>query len=430
MPALIEQVFRDEWGRVLACLIGYLGDFDLAEEATAEAFAVAAQRWPSAGMPDNPGAWLVTTARHRAIDRLRRDRVLAAKLPLLAAGLAAGPPRGEPVDETPIPDERLELVFLCCHPALALEAQVALTLRAVAGLATEEIARAFLVPAETMKRRLTRAKSKIKVAGIPFGIPAAARLPERLGAVLAVVYLIFNQGYSHPDLTPEARPAPDPEPRPAPDPVLEPRPTAPESGLAAEAIGLGRVLAALLPAEPEVLGLLALMLLHDARRAARFDGQDLVLLPDQDRSRWDWRQIAEARDLLDRALLDPARRRGPSARGPYALQAAVASLQAEDQLDWPQIAALYGELADLTGSAVVRLNRAVAIAEAEGPAAALAIVDGLDLPGYQYWHSTRAELLRRLGRPAEARAAYQAALDLARSLPERRYLERRITETS
>jgi RNA polymerase sigma-70 factor (ECF subfamily) len=334
------------------------------------------------------------------------------------------------MDETPIPDERLELVFMCCHPALAVEAQVALTLRAVAGLATEEIARAFLVPAETMKRRLTRAKSKIKVAGIPFGIPAAARLPERLGAVLAVVYLIFNQGYSHPDLTPEARPAPDPEPRPAPDPVLEPRPTAPESGLAAEAIGLGRVLAALLPAEPEVLGLLALMLLHDARRAARFDGQDLVLLPDQDRSRWDWRQIAEARDLLDRALLDPARRRGPSARGPYALQAAVASLQAEDQLDWPQIAALYGELADLTGSAVVRLNRAVAIAEAEGPAAALAIVDGLDLPGYQYWHSTRAELLRRLGRPAEARAAYQAALDLARSLPERRYLERRITETS
>jgi RNA polymerase sigma-70 factor, ECF subfamily len=420
VPALIEQVFRDEWGRVLACLIGYLGDFDLAEEAAAEAFAVAAQRWPSAGMPDNPGAWLVTTARHRAIDRLRRDRVLAAKLPLLAAGLAAEPPRGEPVDETPIPDERLELVFLCCHPALALEAQVALTLRAVAGLATEEIARAFLVPAETMKRRLTRAKSKIKVAGIPFGIPAAARLPERLGAVLAVVYLIFNQGYSHPDLTPEARPALDPEPRPA----------APESGLAAEAIGLGRVLAALLPAEPEVLGLLALMLLHDARRAARFDGQDLVLLPDQDRSRWDWRQIAEARDLLDRALLDPALRQGPSARGSYALQAAVASLQAEDQLDWPQIAALYGELADLTGSAVVRLNRAVAIAEAEGPAAALAIVDGLDLPGYQYWHSTRAELLRRLGRPAEARAAYQAALDLARSLPERRYLERRITETS
>jgi RNA polymerase sigma-70 factor (ECF subfamily) len=332
---------------------------------------------------------------------------------------------GETVDHTPIPDERLELVFMCCHPALAVEAQVALTLRAVAGLATEEIARAFLVPAETMKRRLTRAKSKIKVAGIPFGIPAAARLPERLGAVLAVVYLIFNQGYSDPDpkvpdlKTPDPR-APDPR---APDP-------APEASLAAEAIRLGRVLAALLPAEPEVLGLLALMLLHDARREARFDGQDLVLLPDQDRSRWDWRQIAEARDLLDRALLDPALRQGPSARGPYALQAAIASLQAEERLDWPQIAALYSEIADLTGSAVVRLNGAVAIAEAEGPAAALAIVDGLDLPGYQYWHSTRAELLRRLGRPAEARAAYQAALDLARSLPERRYLERRITETS
>ncbi len=420
---------------MLACLIGYLGDFDLAEESAAEAFAIAAQRWPSGELPDNPGAWLVTTARHRAIDRLRRDRVLAAKLPLLASGPVAEPPMGETVDQTPIPDERLELVFMCCHPALAVEAQVALTLRAVAGLATEEIARAFLVPAETMKRRLTRAKSKIKVAGIPFGIPAAARLPERLGAVLAVVYLIFNQGYSDPDPKtsaphPQALQVPHPQ---APDPQV-PDPQAsdptPEASLAAEAIRLGRVLAALLPAEPEVLGLLALMLLHDARRAARFDGQDLVLLPDQDRSRWDWRQIAEARDLLDRALLDPALRQGPSVRGPYALQAAIASLQAEERLDWPQIAALYGELADVTGSAVVRLNRAVAIAEAEGPAAALAIVDGLDLPGYQYWHSTRAELLRRLGRPAEARAAYQAALDLARSVPERRYLERRITETS
>jgi len=385
---------------VLASLVGYFGDFDLAEEATAEAFAVAAQRWPGTGMPDNPGAWLVTTARHRAIDRLRRDRVLAAKLPLLAQQ----PEEAEDVvTDPPIPDERLELVFMCCHPALAIEAQVALTLRAVAGLTTEEIARSFLVPAETMKRRLTRAKSKIKVAGIPFGVPVASQLPERLAAVLAVVYLIFNEGYSGPGQ--------------------------PAESLASEAIRLGRVLAALLPAEPEVLGLLALMLLHDARREARFDGQDLVLLPDQDQSRWDWRQITEARDLLDRALLDPALRRAPTARGPYALQAAIASLQAETPLDWPQVAALYGELADRTASDVVRLNRAVAIAEAGDPAAALAVVDGLDLPGYQYWHSTRAELLRRLGRTAEARAAYREALALARTVPERRFLERRIAET-
>jgi RNA polymerase sigma-70 factor, ECF subfamily len=390
---------------VLASLVGYFGDFDLAEEATAEAFAVAAQRWPGTGMPDNPGAWLVTTARHRAIDRLRRDRVLAAKLPLLAQQ----PEEAEDVvTGPPIPDERLELVFMCCHPALAIEAQVALTLRAVAGLTTEEIARAFLVPAETMKRRLTRAKSKIKVAGIPFGVPTASQLPERLAAVLAVVYLIFNEGYSGP--------------------------CQPAESLASEAIRLGRVLAALLPAEPEVLGLLALMLLHDARREARFDGQDLVLLPDQDQARWDWRQITEARDLLARAwsgsaLLDPALQQAPAARGPYALQAAIASLQAETPLDWPQVAALYGELADRTGSDVVRLNRAVAIAEAGDPAAALAVVEGLDLPGYQYWHSTRAELLRRLGRTAEARAAYRQALALARTVPERRFLERRIAET-
>jgi RNA polymerase sigma-70 factor, ECF subfamily len=377
---------------VLAALIGYFGDFDLAEDAAAEAFAIAARRWPSDGVPDNPAAWLVTTARHRAIDRLRRDRVLAAKLRLLAAQ----PDTGDHMDTTAIPDERLELVFMCCHPALAVEAQVALTLRAVGGLSTEEIARAFLVPPETMKRRLTRAKSKIKLAGIPFSVPSGPRLPERLGAVLAVVYLIFNEGYGDPD-----------------------RP-----GLAAEAIRLGGVLAVLLPAQPEVLGLLALMMLHDARRDARFDGQDLVLLPDQDRSRWDWRQIAAGRALLDRALADAG-----TASGPYVIQAAIASLQAEEQLDWPQIAVLYGTLADRTGSPVVRLNRAVAIAEADGPAAALAIVDQVDLPDYQYWHSTRAELLRRLGRRAEARAEYQRALDLARTAPERRFLQRRIAES-
>jgi RNA polymerase sigma-70 factor (ECF subfamily) len=402
---------------VLASLIGYFGDFDLAEEAAAEAFAVAARRWPADGMPDNPAGWLVTTARHRAIDRLRRDRVLAAKLRLLLPGNGGGEPGEDDVAESAIPDERLELVFMCCHPALAPDAQVALTLRAVGGLATDDIARAFLVPAETMKRRLTRAKSKIKVAGIPFAVPSGPQLPERLAVVLAVVYLIFNQGYGdHQDT----------------------------SGLAAEAIRLGRVLAGLLPAEPEVLGLLALMLLHDARHAARFDGQDLVLLPDQDRTRWDWRQIEQARALLaralpprtrldsaqldsarlDSALLDPAALR----RGQYVIQAAIASLQAEPRLDWPQIAALYAELADLTDSDVVRLNRAVAIAEAEGPAAALALVEVLELPGYQYWHSTRAELLRRLGRADEARAAYRQALVLARTAPERRFLERRIAE--
>jgi RNA polymerase sigma-70 factor (ECF subfamily) len=381
---------------VLASLIGYFGDFDLAEDATAEAFAAAAQRWPSDGVPDNPVGWLVTTARHRAIDRLRRDRVLAAKLRLLAASdrqLATG----DSMDTTAIPDERLELIFMCCHPALAVEAQVALTLRAVGGLSTEEIARAFLVPPETMKRRLTRAKSKIKVAGIPFSVPSGSRLPERLGAVLAVVYLIFNEGYGDPD-----------------------RP-----GLAAEAIRLGRVLAALLPAQSEVLGLLALMLLHDSRRDARFagdeHGQDLVLLPDQDRSRWDWRQITEGRALLELAL-------EPGGSGPYVIQAAIASLQAEERLDWPQIAVLYGALAERSGSPVVRLNRAVAVCEADGPAAALALVDQVELPDYQYWHSTRAELLRRLGRRDEARAEYRRALDLARTAPERRFLERRIAE--
>jgi RNA polymerase sigma-70 factor (ECF subfamily) len=385
--SLIEQVFRDEWGRVLAYLVGFLGDFDLAEDAAQDAFAIAAERWRRDGLPANPGAWLLTTARNRAIDRIRRDRVLADKTRLLDVPEAVE----DDVDETTIPDERLELLFTCCHPALATEAQVALTLRALGGLSTEEIARAFLVSPETMKRRLSRAKVKIKTAGIPFSVPPDHLLPERLGAVLAVVYLIFNEGYGG------------------------------RVDLAAEALRLGRVLAVLMPDEPEAFGLLALMLLHDARRAARFSGEDLVLLSEQDRSLWDSAQIAEGRAFLDRALA----LRG---RGPYVVQAAIASLQAEDAIDWPEVAALYGELVRLTGSAVVELNRAVAVAEAFGAEPALEIVDGLDLPDYRYLHSTRAELLRRLGRLSEARAEYERAAELTPDERERRFLRRRMAE--
>ena len=383
----LEQVFREEWGRLLATLIGFLGDFQLAEEAAQEAFAIAAERWPRDGTPDSPRAWLVTTARNRAIDRLRRDRTLAAKVRQLDASETAE----DAMEETEIPDERLELVFTCCHPALALDAQVALTLRTLGGLSTEEIARAFLVPEATMAKRLVRAKHKLRAAGIPFRVPPAHLLPDRLSAVLAVVYLIFNEGYGG------------------------------RGDLAAEAIRLGRALAELMPDEPEVHGLLALMLVNDARREARFADGAVVLLREQDRSLWDFDQIAQGRAGLDRAL-------ALGGRGPYVLQAALASLHVEEPQDWPQIAALYGELARLTGSPVVELNKAVAVAEAGDPEAALALVERLELDQYHYLHATRAELLRRLDRVEEARGAYDRALELVHSEAERRFLERRLAE--
>src|SRR4051812_38118040 len=356
--AILEQVFRDVWGRVLANLIGFLGDFDLAEEAAQEAFAAAAARWPREGTPSNPRAWLVTTARNRAIDRIRRDRTFAEKAHLLDAPSTT---TDDVMDETIISDERLELVFTCCHPALSLDAQVALTLRTLGGLSTEEIARAFLVPQETMAKRLVRAKHKIKAAGIPFRVPPAHLLPDRVAAVLAVVYLISNEGYGG------------------------------RGDLAAEAIRLGRALAELMPDEPEVHGLLALMLLNDARRDARFADGAVVVLAEQDRSLWDVEQMAAGRAALDRAL-------ALGGRGPYVVQAALAALHAEESQDWPQIAALYGELSRLTGSPVVELNRAAAIAEAGDVDGALALVEQLELDRYHYLHATRAELLRRLDR--------------------------------
>jgi RNA polymerase sigma-70 factor (ECF subfamily) len=338
-------------------------------------------------VPSNQSAWLITTARNRAIDRIRREKTLAVKTQLLDVPVVAE----DAMDETTFPDERLELIFTCCHPALATEAQVALTLRTLGGLTTEEIARAFLVPDATMAQRLVRAKRKIRAAGIPFRVPPDHLLPERLAAVLAVVYLIFNEGYGG------------------------------RADLAGEAIRLGRALAQLMPDEPEVHGLLALMLFHDARRDARFEDGELVLLADQDRSLWDQAQIAEGHSILDRALALRGRR-------PYVIQAAIAALHTGEQSDWPQIAALYGELAKLTPSPVVRLNRAAAVAEAAGPEAGLELIAELDLDEYLYLHSTRAELLRRLGRVDEARAAYVRALELVHDAAERRFLERRLDE--
>jgi RNA polymerase sigma-70 factor, ECF subfamily len=390
----LDAVFRDQWGRVLATLVGILGDLELAENAAAEAFAVAAERWPRDGEPANPTGWLITTARNRAIDQLRRQQVLAAKTTLLARDLEVGPQEALMDDAATIPDERLELIFTCCHPALALEAQVALTLRTLGGLSTDEIALAFLVPFETTSKRLTRAKHKIRDAGIPFAVPPDHQLPDRLAAVLAVVYLIFNQGWGGGRVD-----------------------------LAAKAIHLGRALADLMPDEPEVLALLALMLLHDARKAARLRDGQVVPLDDQDRTLWDTPQINEGRALLQQAV---TRRR----TGPYLVQAAIADLHLYQPRDWPQIAALYETLARQTGSPIVEMNRAIAVAEIDGPEAGLAILDRLDLDHYRYFHSTRADLLRRAGRPSAAHQAYRRALDLAQTEPEQRFLQDRLAETA
>jgi RNA polymerase sigma-70 factor, ECF subfamily len=390
----VARVFREEWGRAVAALAHALRDIDAAEDAVQEAFAVALARWPKDGAPASPGAWIVTTARNKAIDRLRRERVLERKREELARLVALG--ADEEDDVTSIPDERLALVFTCCHPALAVEAQVALTLRLLGGLTTDEIARAFLTSEPTMAQRLVRAKRKIRGAGIPFRVPPDHLLPDRLVAVLATVYLIFNQGYS-----------------------------AHRNELATEAIRLGRTLASLMPDEPEAIGLLALMLLHDARREARLDGAgELVLLEDQDRTRWSWAQIEEGKDLLERAL----RLRQP---GPYQLQAAIAALHTGDPTDWHEIALLYAELARLQPSPVVELNRAAAVAMAEGPELGLGLIGRLDgLDDYAPFHAARADLLRRLGRDGEAREAYGRALVLTVGEAERSFLERRLGELS
>ncbi len=413
----VDRLFREESGRAVATLIRVLGDFDLAEESVQEAFVVALERWPRDGLPDNPGAWITTTARHRAIDRLRRAKRHDEKAAILARearaelslaadgrprGLDAGPDDGSD-DMSPIADDRLRLIFTCCHPALSMDARVALTLRTLGGLTTPEIARAFLVPEVTLAQRLVRAKRKIRDAGIPYRVPPDHLLPERLEGVVHVLYLVFNEGY---DASSGERLV--------------------RGDLCAEAIRLARVLASLMPDEPEALGLLALMLLHDARREARVDAAgELVLLVDQDRRSWDGARILEGRALLERAL-----RMGRP--GSYQIQAAIAAVHDEaataSATDWRQIVLLYDALLARGPSPIVALNRAAAVAMADGPERGLADMDGLshELEGYAYFHAARADLLRRLGRADEARSAYEAALDLTANAAERSFLRRRI----
>jgi RNA polymerase sigma-70 factor (ECF subfamily) len=384
----IEAVFRAEYGRAVAVLVRFLGDIDLAEEAVQDAFSTALRKWPESGTPPSPAGWIITTARNHAVDRLRRESTREARH-AEAERLYA---RDEPAEEGPVRDDRLRLIFTCCHPALATQAQVALTLRLLGGLTTPQIARAFLVPEPTMAQRIVRAKAKIRDARIPYRIPRDADLPDRVSGVLAVVYLIFNEGYGG------------------------------REDLCVEAVRLGRLLVELMPDEPEALGLLALMLLIGSRRPARAtpDG-DLVLLFDQDRSRWDRDLITEGQTLVRRCL----RRNRP---GPYQIQAAINAVHSDAPTaaatDWGQILQLYDQLAALAPSPVVALNRAVAVAEVEGPEQALALVEALDLDGYHAFHAVRADLLRRLGRHTEAAGAYEAAIALTDSAPERAYLER------
>jgi RNA polymerase sigma-70 factor, ECF subfamily len=403
--AAVSAAFSQEWGKIVASLIRLTGNWDLAEECTQDAFATALTKWAVDGVPDRPGAWLTTTARNRALDRLRRSKTEAAKLQEVA--VLAVPEEPATWGESGVADDRLRLMFTCCHPALTLEARVALTLRTLAGLTTAEIARAFLVPEGTMAKRLTRAKHKIRDAGIPYRVPPAHLLPERTIGVLAVLYLLFNEGYS----------------ASAGGDLLRP-------DLTAEAIRLARLLADLMPDEPEATGLLALMLLQEARSTARLDtAGDLVSLEDQDRTRWDKAQIAAGLTLLEAAL----RRQRP---GPYQVQAAIAACHAEalqaGDTDWAQIALLYGELGKFVASPVVELNRAVAVAMADGPEAGLVLVDELaaggELTAYYLLPATRADLLRRLGRWPDAAASYRQALELAPTEPERRYLARRLAE--